>query len=233
MNSRDAIIATVAAWCGPDANPAPLLSIASRESNFNADAIGDVEIAKRVFERVQPKLLESRHPFANVPERWAGSFGLFQMMAPYHAQGWSKNADPHLLFDPHIATVVAGRLWNRAIALGARTPMDVRMVWAFGPDGLKIPKSDERYTSRLSKERARLQSLGFDADLATAPATSMGYSGFGQLPQPGQDGKLRRAKGQGQSQDQTPGASGGGLAKSLMFVAIIAGGIAWMTSRAA
>jgi hypothetical protein len=159
-----AIRITVAVVTGGTGNPDPLVSIAKRESAFNHLAIGDETIAAEVFERDREKIRENGSPWTDDPDAWAGSFGLFQLMAPYETQRWRADAHPSVLFHPVIATILAMRKWNRAIALGAQNAVDVRMVWAFGGDGLDIAKTDERYTSRVASERKRWRDLGLSGD---------------------------------------------------------------------
>lgn len=155
------VVAIVTSGTG---NPEPLISIAQRESNFSHTAIGDVEIAAQVFERDREKLARNGSPWTDDPDAWAGSFGLFQLMAPYETQRWRADAHPSVLFHPVISTILAMRKWNRALALGARNAVDVRMVWAYGGDGLDIPHDDERYTSRVTSERKRWRKLGLSGD---------------------------------------------------------------------
>jgi hypothetical protein len=155
---------TVLLVTGGTGNPDPLVSIAKRESGFNHLAIGDREIAAKVFERDKDKIEAKGSPWTADPDAWAGSFGLFQLMAPYEVQRWRADAHPSVLFHPVISTILAMRKWNRAIALGARNAVDVRMVWAFGGDGLEIPHDDERYTSRVASERKRWRELKLSGD---------------------------------------------------------------------
>ena len=174
-----AIRTTVAVVTESTGDPSPLISIAKRESNFHHLAVGDVRIASRVFERDREKIKAKGSPWADSPDLWAGSFGLFQMMAPYETQWWRVDAPPWILKHPVVATILAMRKWNRIIALGAKNPVDVRMVWAYGPDGLAIPKNDERYQSRVKSERQRWASLGLSGDPATMPATKYLGAGMG------------------------------------------------------
>lgn len=174
----------------PGADPAGLVSIAKRESAGNPNAIGDETIAPGVYERLRDELREMGNPWADDPSRWGGSFGLFQLMAPYFARLWHPKADPHELFDPLKATVVAGRLWNRAVRLGAKDPVEVRLVWAFGPKGLQHRPGSPEYDDRLASERKRFASLGYPADYATRSAASFGYQGFGTEPDDSQFAKL-------------------------------------------
>lgn len=159
-----AIRITVAVITGGTGNADPLVSIAKRESNFNHLAIGDRATALAVFERDREKIREKGSPWTDDTEAWAGSMGLFQFMAAYETQKWRVDAHPSVLFHPVIATIMAMRKWNRAIDLGAENSVDVRMVWAFGADGLQIPRSDKRYTSRVELERKRWRLLGLSGD---------------------------------------------------------------------
>lgn len=190
------IVATVAAWTGGRGNPGPLLSIAARESAFNPDARGDTGAngaAARAWERERPKFALS--PWENDNARWQASLGLFQLMPANYLPIWDRMADPWVLLDPVIATVVAARALNRAQRFGADTVLDARMIWAFGPRGVLIPHNDARYISRLASERARLRKLNLDPALATAPLSSLGLEEFGQGPQEGQDERAASIRG--------------------------------------
>lgn len=182
------IIETVAAWTNGQGDPYPLISIADRESAFVNTAVGDESIAADVFARDRDKLAQL-NPWTDDPSLWAGSFGLYQLMAPYEVQRWAVDAHPHVLFNPVIATVVAMRRWNRAINLGAKTPVDVRMVWAYAQSGLDIPHDDPRYTSRVESERKRWKKLGLSGDPATIEAAP--FAGAGTGPQTGQNAKFK------------------------------------------
>jgi len=180
-----AIIETVRIVTGGTGDADPLISIADRESRFVHQAIGDVAIAAGVFDRDKQKIKDRGSPWTEQPELWAGSFGLFQLMAPYEVQKWAVAAKPNVLFHPVISTITAMRKWNRCIDLGAKTPVDVRMVWAYGGSGLKIPKDDNRYTERVTSERDRWKKLGLAGDPATIPAKR--FAGAGVGPQTGQN----------------------------------------------
>jgi hypothetical protein len=108
---------------------------------------------------------------------------------------WDILASPTVLLDPIIATVVAARGLNRAIKLGAKTLIDARMVWAFGPRGLDIPKTSAEYTKRLESEQKRLRSLGFLPTLALAPIESFRLDAFGTGPQIDQVAKSDQIQG--------------------------------------
>lgn len=184
MNARDAIIATVARFA-PGADPAALIRIAERESRLVPTAIGDKTIAFSVYEEQRDALRKMGNPWADVPSRWEGSFGLYQLMAPYMARIWDPKGDPMLLFRPDVATVVAGRLWNRAVALGAKNFVDVRMVWAYGGKrGLEFPKDSEEYQRRLNDKWSVVDGV------RNPPVSWFRYDGFGREKTPGQEAKL-------------------------------------------
>lgn len=185
----DLIAKIVADWSGGRGDPRPLVSIAQRESNFTPTAAADVAAATKVWQRLKPQYVAHGNPWTNEDASFGASRGLYQLMVPYQLKRWDWTAHPLTLEHPVIATVVAGRIINNAIALGAKTPVDVRMVWAYGGDGLSIPKTDERYTDRVKKEQDRMESLGFPRDLALAPVASMGYEAFGKEAQTGQEQK--------------------------------------------
>ncbi len=195
------IMQTVEAWTGGRGNAIPLLSMAVRESGLNPEARGDTGIdgpAAAAWTRNKASFAGSR--WAGDDARWQASLGLYQLMPANYLQHWDRMADPWSLLDPWIATVVAARGLNRAQALGAKTVLDARMIWAFGPRGLNIPKTDARYTDRLASERARLEKLGADPDLALASIASLGLSEFGRGPQADQEARIAALR----SGDQTP-----------------------------
>lgn len=194
MTPKEAIAATVASWGGR--NPAALIRIAERESRLTPTARGDAAYAPAAYERVRDDLRKMGNPWADDPSRWSHSFGLYQMMPAYYARLWSPTADPHVLFDPRIATVVAARLWNRALQKGATDFVRVRLFWA-NPSWVNIPSDDSRYQDRLDKWSI------VDGQL-NPPVRYFDYSAFGTGPQQGQESRLPADSG-------LPPASGGGM----------------------
>lgn len=180
MTPQEAIEATVAAWGA--GNPAALIRIAERESRLIPTARGDANDAPIAYEGQRDKLRAMGNPWADDPSRWSHSFGLYQLMPAYQARKWTPKADPHVLFDPRIATVVAARLWNKGIAAGADDFVRMRLWWA-NPNLVGIPSSDERYQSRLDKWSI------VDGQL-NPPTSYYDYSAFGTGPQPGQESRL-------------------------------------------
>lgn len=180
MTPKEAIISTVAAWGAGD--PSALIRIAERESRLRPSVVGDVEKAGDAYDRVRDQLVQMGNPWATDRERWAGSFGLYQLMAPYAARLWSPKADPHVLFDPRVATVVAARLWNRAVRAGATDFVRVRLFWA-NPNWVNIPSDDDRYLSRLDKWSI------VDGQM-NPRVEQFDYGHFGYGPQDGQASKL-------------------------------------------
>ena len=195
------ILATVSAWTGGHGNPGPLLSIAARESGFDPDARGDTGengAAAKAWGREKPKFHGST--WADDDGRWQASLGLYQLMPANYLPIWDRMADPFVLLDPRVATVVAARALNRARRFGAFTVLDARMIWAFGPHGVLIAHNDTRYISRLASERARMRKLGLDPALATASLDSLGLDAFGTGPQEGQEGRVESIGGAVQPQ---------------------------------
>lgn len=183
-NASPQIIETVQRWA-PGADPGALLRIAERESRFSPTAIGDKTIAPGVFLAQQERIRSEGNPWSETPERWGGSFGLYQMMAPYMVRIWDPKADPYLLFRPDIATVTAGRLWNRAVKLGAKDFVDVRMVWAYGGSrGLEFSKDSPEYQKRLNDKWSVVDGV------RNPPVTKFNYAGFGMVPFAGQYDRL-------------------------------------------
>jgi len=168
-SNEKAIRATVRAFAGA-ADPKPLIAMADRESGWSNVAIGDIDAAAGVFERDREKIKKNGSPWTDDPSLWAGSYGLFQLMAPYEVQKWRGDAHPHLLFHPVISTILALRKWNRAYAINERergdrpNTVDQRMIWAYGQKGATIKRDDKRYTDRVQLERDRWSKLGFTGD---------------------------------------------------------------------
>lgn len=220
-----AISSVVQAWTRNMGDSRPLIAIAMRESALHPEAAGDISngTAAAAFERSQPKWVAAGNPWANDPSRWGASMGLYQMMPAYHLQRWSSSADPHVLFDPYVATVVAARLVNAAKQAGAQNWVDVRMFWAFGPKGLDIAKDDERYTSRLESETARMKSLGFPASLSTTSLKLAGLDAFGVGPQAGQEDVVAALRGGATTETPRKDSVGGVLAAILAATLMIKG----------
>lgn len=152
---KQTIADTVEAFA-PGADPSALFSIAKRESAFNPEAMGDS----------------------------GKSWGLYQMRPPYYLRLWGGN-DPNVFLDPKIATVIAMRVWNKAVAAGARNPIEVRLFWWLAQSGLKNnPPGSPEYEKRRETETKRFESLGYPGSYATRDARSFGYgpAGFGPAP---------------------------------------------------
>lgn len=210
QDAANAIATTVQAWTG-GADPMALIRIAERESALHADAVGDRKFGAQVWAKQQERLRRDGNPWADRPERWVGSTGLFQLMSPYYLRLWDPKADPHRLFDPYVATVAAARLWNRAVEAGAKNFVEVRLFWGFGPAGLKYGPESEPY-------RKRLKSKWSVVDGRLNPPVSMyDYSSFGTGPQAGQEQRIADIRGG----KITPFASKSALAK------ILVGLLAW------
>jgi hypothetical protein len=180
MTPQEAIAATVAAW--GDGNPAALIRIAERESRLTPTAKGDAGSAPESYEREQDALRKMGNPWANDASKWDHSIGLYQMMPANHARLWDPRADPDVLFDPRIATVVAARLWNRGVARGADDFVRMRLWWG-APKYLNVPSSDEQYQKRLNKWSIVEGVLNPRTDY-------FDYSAFGTGPQEGQQARL-------------------------------------------
>lgn len=180
MTPEQAIAATVAAWGGGD--PSALIRIAERESRLVPTARGDKDAAPRAYDRVRNDLVAAGNAWANTPGRWSHSFGLYQLMPAYYARLWDPKADPHVLFDPRVATVVAGRLWNRAVRAGATDFVRVRLFWA-NPSWVNIPSDDPRYMERLDRWSIVDGQMNPRVD-------RFDYRAFGVGPQSGQSQRL-------------------------------------------
>lgn len=163
MSPGERVIRTVIATLSPGTSPNVLLSTAKRESAFQADAARiNKDGEGEVFLRDREKLKAAGSPYTGDEyfDDWAGSFGLFQLMAPYEVQRWRPDAHPRVLFNPVISTILAMRKVNRILNLGANNAVDIRMVWAFGPKGLDIAQDDDRYVQRVASETKRWSDLG-------------------------------------------------------------------------
>lgn len=191
-----AIIANVISiWTDGRGVPAPLISIAKRESGLSTSAVGDVSngTAAKSWARNKKRFVAAGNPWTDQDQIWEQSIGLYQMMPANVIDKWDIKSDPRILFDPVITTIVACRLFNRAVDLAQKngnptpTAVDVRMLWAFGPKGLDIAKTDERYLDRVTSERKRWKELGLAGDPASIPAAAFHLESFGTGPQPNQN----------------------------------------------
>jgi Transglycosylase SLT domain len=182
--AEQAIRETVANWGAGD--PAALVRIAQRESGLNPYAVGDKGIGGKAFAKRQDFFRREGNPFADDAPRWDGSFGLYQMMPAYFLPLWDAKADPYSLFDPFVATVVAGRLWNKATRAGADSFVRVRLFWA-NPSLVDSPADSEAYQKRLDK-------WSTVAGRLNPPASAFDYSAFGIGPQAGQDELIEQAR---------------------------------------
>lgn len=188
-----------------------LIRIAERESRLHADAVGDKKIGASVWEGQQDRLRADGNPWADRPDRWVGSTGLYQLMSPYYLRLWDPKADPHVLFDPYVATVTAARLWNRAVQAGAKNFVEVRLFWGYGPSGLQYGPDSEPY-------KKRMQSKWSVVDGRLNPPVSMyDYSAFGTGPQAGQEQRIADVRG-----GKVPPSGGGSLIAKLLV-----GFLAW------
>lgn len=90
--------------------PAIALATARAESNFKADAEGDLGWHKRPdrFDRVVPR----DNPYRNQRELWH-SYGVFQLLAPYHVM---DGEHPRVLLDPQV-NVKRGVAFLRRLSL--------------------------------------------------------------------------------------------------------------------
>jgi hypothetical protein len=197
MNARQLAVANlirsvVAAWTGGVGNADPLISFAMRESGLTPTAVGDVENgeAAKSWKRNKAKFVKAANPWAHQDSLWEASLGLYQHMPSNWINFWDLRADPRVFFDPIVSTIVAARMWNRAVSLGAKNVIDVRMYWAFGPQGLKRPKDGPQYQSRIASERSRWKKLGLSGDPATVSAASFRLGAFGTGPQADQNARV-------------------------------------------
>lgn len=184
-----------------------LHTIAKRESNLNhfveSTHPSDREGAIRAFARNRSKFLAEGNPWLDQPELWYLSLGLYQLMIPNHLARWDSVAHPDVLRHPVVATVAAGRLWNRAIKKGAKNLCDLRSFWARG----NLTTKDPRYAERCASVRKRLKSLGYPDSFAERSLESFGLQGFGTATTEDQYEKLwivSRALGITPNPDQMP-----------------------------
>jgi hypothetical protein len=103
---------------GVDENVA--LAFAEVESGLDPNAVGDENWASK-HDRLYRELVKegplASNPYANDRKLWR-SYGLFQLLAPYHVQGAE---DPRILLNP---TVNARRGIGHIRRLGVRTQQD-------------------------------------------------------------------------------------------------------------
>ncbi len=194
--NRRAIKETVN-WFSPGGDFRGLHVIATRESNLNhyvsAKSQLDRKGARRAWDkRMHARLRDHGNPYLG-PEYqheeqggWWNSYGLFQLMAPYHVPGWSWTAPPAVLLHPIISTVVAARLWNRGVRAGAKNLCELRSFWKYGKLGV-----DPTPEARCANTRQRIVRMGYPASLADKPLRSFGLQGFGTGPTSGQNESFR------------------------------------------
>ena len=178
-------------WFAPGGDWRGLYLFAMRESGMNHYAVAqhpaDAKGAERAWKaRMRDKYIAHGNPYVTSDRMhsgeggWWNSYGLYQLMAPYHVQRWSWTASPSVLFHPVIATVIAARLWNRGVQLGARNLCDLRSFWKYGRLG-----ADPDYDKRCASLRARLGRMGHPQSLADKPLTAFGLRAFGSGPAAG------------------------------------------------
>lgn len=181
-------------WFSPGGDWRWMHVFADRESGLNHRAIAqhpaDAAGARKAWQRNGPKFVEHGNPYVDQLHEglggWYNSYGLFQFMAPNHVMRWSWTASPWVLAHPVIATVIAGRLFNRAAQLGAEDLCDVHQLWATG----SVKHTDD-YAKRCEATKERLRKLGYSPNLATQPLARWGMQGFGSGPAAGQNDDYR------------------------------------------
>lgn len=190
MDAKQAIARTVETWA-PGADPGALLRIAQRESAFIPTAIGDSgpgSAGERAYARMRDRLVNSGNPWAEDASRWSGSFGLYQMMPAYFIGLWDVQADPYVMFDPVIATAIAGRYWNRGVRAGATDFVRMRLFWA-NPSWVSKSEYDPEYKKRLSSKLSEVDGV------INPPTARYRYDAFGVGPQSDQAQMAARARG--------------------------------------
>lgn len=176
-------------WFSPGGDWRGLHAIATRESNLNhavaARSQADRKGARKAWDKRMRSELESHgNPFIGPeyqheePGGWFNSFGLFQLMAPYHVAKWGWRAPPSVLLHPVIATVAAARLWNRGVRAGAKNLCELRSFWKYGRMGV-----DPTPEKRCRDTQENLRALGYSPTLALKPLREFGLEGFGTAPQ--------------------------------------------------
>jgi hypothetical protein len=221
----DMIRKTVAVWTDGRGNADPLISIAWRESRLTPSAAGDIKngTAAIAWRRNKAKFVAAKNPWANEDKLWEQSIGLYQLMPANMIDKWHMQADPRILFDPIVATVVAARLWNKTIAMGAKTPVDVRMVWAYGPKGLDFDHASPQYMQRVESEREKWRELGLSGDPARVSAQSFNLASFGAWPQKNQNSIVAQIRGDVGIPDYPPAEQPSSLLGLALFIAAIWG----------
>lgn len=188
-------------WFAPGGDWRGLHSIAARESALNhtvaARSEADRKGARRAWDRRMREELESHgNPYTGPeyqheePGGWFNSYGLFQLMAPYHVPKWDWRAPPSVLLHPVIATVAAARLWNRGVRAGAKNLCELRSFWKYGRMG-----ADPDPEKRCRSVQANLRKLGYSPTLALVPIEQFGLGGFGTGPQSDDQEKVQDVVG--------------------------------------
>lgn len=190
-SNRVAIQNTVQAF-SPGGDPRWLFAFAQRESNFahaaRAKSEADASGARKAWIRQRPKYEKHGNPHVDEFENnWLTSWGLLQLMAPYHVQRWSWKAHPAVLINPVINTVIGARLFNRAVQLGAENIVDVRQMWGTGSPNRVEPG----WSKRKASVQKRFASLGLPSDAWDWPLERWGMQGFGLGEQSDQLGKYQ------------------------------------------
>jgi len=166
-----------------------LHAFAVRESGLNhyvsSRGEADRKGAIKAFARNRKKFEAAGNPWLDDTAAWYKSLGLYQHMVPNHIHRWDIVAHPNVLRHPVVSTVVAGRLWNRAIERGAKNLCDMRSLWARGHLG-----GDPDYDRRCESTRKRLVALGYSPTVARLPLSSFRLDGFGTKPSEDQYEKL-------------------------------------------
>lgn len=189
-SNKIAINNTVQAF-SPGGDPRWMFAFARRESNFahaaRAKSEADAAGARKAWKRQKPHYAGHGNPHIEEMENeWLTSWGLYQLMMPYHLQRWSWTAHPAALLNPIVATVIAGRLFNRGKQLGAKNIVDIRQMWATGS-----PKRTESWEGRKASLQKRFAQMGFPSDAWDWPLGRWGMDGFGLGEQPDQLGKYQ------------------------------------------
>lgn len=186
-------------WWSPGGDWRGLHAIAARESALNHDAAARSELDRQGArgawnKRMRAALEEHGNPYLGPAFQheekggWFNSHGLFQLMAPYHVPKWDWQAPPGVLNNPVIATVIAARLWNRAIRAGATNLCELRSYWKYGRMG-----ADPTPEKRCRDTMANVKRLGYPPTLALEPLTNFGLGGFGVGPAPDDNERLADA----------------------------------------
>jgi len=156
---RDAMVRMIARIARDRGVPPHVaLAFARVESNFNPRAEGDLDWGRRKGGELYRRLVLSRPEFSGNPARldpdaWH-SYGLFQLLAPYHVRPLEHPAE---LLRPELNAIRGVELIKRLLARTGGDPVAARLAYVgCGTDGSLCPAATaQRVRDRIVPELER------------------------------------------------------------------------------